>query len=486
MTDHSRASLVETAEAISAGRATSREVVEACLDRVSRLNGTLNCFVEVDRDGAREAADAADRRRRAGAVLGPLHGVPVAHKDMYYREGRVSACGSRLRAHWPAPDTATALRRLDEAGAIDIGRLAMVEFAMGPHGYNQNYPHCRNPWNPQHIPCGSSSGSGVAVGSRMVHASLGSDTGGSIRCPAAVSGVVGLVPTNGRVSRHGAMPMSHSLDVVGPLARTARDCARLLGVIAGPDRADSSALDLPVPDYEAALASEQPLPTIGLARGYFDVGVHPDVAAALARAADALSRAGLRVEEVAMPVDLLDEIAELHPLVMKAEGAANHLPTMREREADYTFEVGHRLHAGFFIPAASYIRALKLRGPFLRAFAQAVFTKVDVVLTPVLPIPVPTIAETSGRTGKAYLDMVVSLTRNTKVVNFLGLPALSVPCGFTGNGLPTAFQLVGRPLSEAALLRVADRYQRASDWHLREPALVASAAASGRAELPAT
>ena len=173
---------------------------------------------------------------------------------------------------------------------------------------------------------------------------------------------------------------------------------------------------------------------------------------------------------------LLDEIAELHPLIMKAEGAANHLPTMREREADYTFEVGHRLHAGFFIPAANYIRALKLRGAYLRTFAQKVFSQVDLVLTPVLPMPVPTIAETSGRTGKAYLDMVVSLTRNTKVINFLGLPAISVPCGFTSNGLPTAFQLFGRPLQEAALLRVADRYQQATDWHAREPEMVADAA----------
>lgn len=310
----------------------------------------------------------------------------------------------------------------------------------------------------------------------MVHASLGSDTGGSIRCPAAVSGVVGLVPTNGRVSRRGAMPMSHSFDVVGPLARTARDCARVLGVIAGHDPADASSLDLPVPDYEAELGSAASLPTIGIARGYFDAGVDADVRKALDRAVDDLRRIGFVIEDVAMPGDLLDEIAELHPLIMKAEGAANHLSTMREREADYTFEVGHRLHAGFFIPAASYIRALKLRGAYLRAFAQAVFPQADLILTPVLPTQVPTIAETSGRTGKAYLDMVVALTRNTKVINFLGLPAISVPCGFTSNGLPTAFQLFARPLQESALLRAADRYQQATDWHACEPGLVADAA----------
>jgi aspartyl-tRNA(Asn)/glutamyl-tRNA(Gln) amidotransferase subunit A len=268
------------------------------------------------------------------------------------------------------------------------------------------------------------------------------------------------------------MPMSHSFDVVGPLARTARDCARMLGVIAGQDAADSSSLALPVPDYEAALGGEAPLPRIGVARGYFDVGLHVDVRRSLDRTADALRESGLAVEELAMPTDLLDEVAELQPVIMKSEGAANHLPTMRARESDYTFEVGHRLHAGFFVPATSYIRALKLRGTYLRAFAKAVFSRVDLILTPVLPIPVPTIAETSGKTGKDYLDMVVSLTRNTKVVNYFGLPAVSVPCGFTSNGLPTAFQLIGRPLQEPALLRVADRYQQVTDWHVREPVLV--------------
>ena len=474
MTDWSRASLTDTADAIAAGRTTARDVLEASLDRIGRTGDAVNCFVEVDADGARAAADAADSAQRAGAPLGPLHGVPLAHKDMYYRAGRISACGSKLRADWRPTETATALQRLDRAGALEIGRLVMVEFAMGPHGYNPNYPGCRNPWNLDHIPCGSSSGSGAAVGGRFVHAALGSDTGGSIRCPAAVAGVVGLVPTNGRVSRHGAMPMSASFDVVGPLARTARDCARLLGVLAGADPADPTAVDRAVPGYEAALDSDRPLPIIGLARGYFDRDLDPEVARAIDRAAADLRAAGFTVEEVALPADLLDEMAELHPLVMKCEGAANHLPMMRAHAADYTFEVCHRLHAGFFIPATSYLRALKLRGAHLRAFAKAAFTRVDLILTPVLSIPVPTIAETTGRTGKAYLDMVVALTRNTKVVNYLGLPALSVPCGFTGNGLPTAFQLIGRPFDEAGLLRAAHRYQQATDWHTREPALVSS------------
>jgi aspartyl-tRNA(Asn)/glutamyl-tRNA(Gln) amidotransferase subunit A len=481
MKDWSRASLTDTATAIASGATSAREVVEATLDRIERLDPLLHCFIEVDAAGARAAADLADRHREAGALLGPLHGVPVAHKDMYYRPERISACGSKLRSEWKGPHVATALDRLDRAGAIEIGRLVMVEFAMGPHGYNQNYPQCRNPWNAEYIPCGSSSGSGVAVGGRMVHGSLGSDTGGSVRCPAAVSGVVGLLPTYGRVSRRGAMPMSFSLDCVGPLARTARDCARLLGVIAGHDPEDASSLATPVPDYVAALDSAVPLPRIGIARGYFDAGVHADVQKAIDAAIADLRRAGFAVEEAAVPADLLGEVAEVHPLVMKAEGAANHLDTMRAREIDYTVEVGHRLHSGFFVPAASYIRALKLRGFYLRELVEAVFSEVDLLLTPVLSIPVPSIAETSGKKGKDYLDMVVALTRNTKVVNYFGMPAVSVPCGFTSNGMPTAFQLIGRPLSEATLLRAVHRYQGVTDWHLLEPQILSETPARATA-----
>jgi aspartyl-tRNA(Asn)/glutamyl-tRNA(Gln) amidotransferase subunit A len=362
------------------------------------------------------------------------------------------------------------LERLDAAGAVEVGRLAMVEFAMGPHGFNANYPLCRNPHDLDRIPCGSSSGSGAAVAARLVHGSLGSDTGGSIRCPAAVNGVTGLMPTNGRVSRSGVMPMSFSLDVVGPLARTARDCARLLTAIAGADPRDGTTMPVLVPDYEVALDADGPLPRIGVARGYFDRGLDPRVGRAFEEAVEEFRRAGFEVADVAMPVGLLDEVAELHPLVMKAEGAANHLDAMRARPEDYTPEVRQRLQAGFFIPATDYIRALKLRAAYLAAFSEAAFAHADLVLTPTIAIPTPTIAETSGKTGKAYLDMVVALTRNTKVVNYFGLPAMSVPCGLA-DGVPTAFQLVGRPFAEAALLRAADRYQRRTEWHRLVPAI---------------
>jgi aspartyl-tRNA(Asn)/glutamyl-tRNA(Gln) amidotransferase subunit A len=190
-----------------------------------------------------------------------------------------------------------------------------------------------------------------------------------------------------------------------------------------------------------------------------------------------LRRAGFLHEDIAVPANLLYEVSELHPLVMKAEGAANHLDTMRTRESDYTFEVGHRLHSGFFVPAADYIRALKLRGFYLRELVKTVFSKVDLLLTPILSIPVPSIDETSGKKGKDYLDMVVALTRNTKVVNYFGVPAISVPCGFTSNRMPVAFQLIGRPLAEVALLRAVHRYQEITDWHLKEPTIVSQAPA---------
>jgi len=340
---------------------------------------------------------------------------------------------------------------------------------MGPHGYNENLKQCRNPWQTDHVPCGSSSGSGVAVAARLVAGSLGSDTGGSVRCPASANGVVGLLPTWSRVSRHGVMPMSPSLDSVGPLARTAADCARLTGVIAGHDPRDATSSRHRVPDYEAGLARPLHGVRIGLPDRYFDDGVATGVADAIAAALEELRGLGAGAVPVAVP-DAVALAADLHPLVMKSEGAANHHPWMRGAPDGYSREVRQRLQAGYFIPACDYVEALKLRGPLLRAFADAVFARADVLLTPVLPNAAPTIADTTTADGPAYLNMVVSLTRNTKPVNYLGLPAISVPCGFTAAGLPTSFQLIGRPFSEALLLRLAHGYQTRTDWHTRVPA----------------
>jgi aspartyl-tRNA(Asn)/glutamyl-tRNA(Gln) amidotransferase subunit A len=461
-------SLTDLADAIAARRVTSRAATEAYLARIDALDGSLASYVAVDREAALQAADAADAAVARGDTVGQLHGVPLAHKDMYYRAGAASTCGSRIREKFRPESTATVLDRLDAAGAITLGRLAMVEFAMGPHGYNENLKQCRNPWHTDHVPCGSSSGSGVAVAARLAAGSLGSDTGGSVRCPASANGVVGLLPTWSRVSRHGVMPMSPSLDSVGPLARTAKDCARLLGVIAGHDAHDATSSRHPVPDYEAGLTRAVDGIRVGLPRGYFDRDVTMEVADKIAAAAEVLRGLGVTTPAVAVP-DVVQLAADLHPLVMKSEGAANHHAWMRGMPDGYSREVRQRLQAGYFIPAVDYVQALKLRGAVLQTFADAVFSQADVLMTPVLPRAAPTIAETMTTDGPAYLNMVVSLTRNTKPVNYLGLPAISVPCGFTEGGLPVSFQLIGRPFSEALLLRLAHHYQGRTDWHTRVP-----------------
>lgn len=475
MTDWAKASLTEAADAVAAGLVSARDLVEACIDRYDQLEPSLHAFTALDRTAARCAADTADKDLERHGPLGPLHGVPLAHKDMYYRKGRVSSCGSQIMRGVVAGETATVLERLDAAGALELGQLVMVEFALGPHGYNANYPICANAWNPAYIPCGSSSGSGVAVASGMAFGSLGSDTGGSIRCPAAANGLVGLLPTYGRVSRAGVMPMSFSLDVVGPLARTVRDCARMLDVIAGFDRRDATSLAAGVPTYEAALNTPRARPVIGVARGYFDETLDPQVAQLMADAEEAFVALGFEVRDVALPATDLEAIAELHPLVMKAEGAANHMNAMRARPNEYTPEVYNRLQAGFFVPASDYIQALKLREEFHASFIASAFSVADILLTPALRSPLPTRQMTTGLKGQDYIDMVTALTQNTKIVNYLGLPAIALPCGLTDNGLPAALQLIGPTLSEPDLLYAAHHYEQATAWHKITPTFVAQA-----------
>jgi aspartyl-tRNA(Asn)/glutamyl-tRNA(Gln) amidotransferase subunit A len=461
-------SLTEAAAAIASREVSSEQMVMACVDQIERLDPVLHFFIWKQFDEAIAAAKRADAKVAAGEAVGPLHGVPLAHKDMFYMADKLATCGSKIRRDFRPSYTATVMQRLDDAGAINLGGLAMVEFAMGPHGFNQHLEPCRNPWNPDHIPCGSSSGSGVAVGARAVFGSLGSDTGGSVRCPAAVSGVVGLLPTYGRVSRHGMMPMSFSLDSCGPLARTVRDCARLLRVIAGADLNDGTCSTADVPDYESELDAGMQGVRVGVPSTYFYDGVMPEVRDALEASLRVLQSLGAEIVHLPVPQSL-NEVAELHPLVMKAEGAANHGAWIRERSAEYSDQVRDRLHAGFFIPATDYIQALKVRSQLLDEFVRDVFSKVDVLHTPLLPVPVPAIEESMLLNGVDYLNMVTMLTRNTKVVNYLGLPAISVPCGFSASGLPIAFQLIGRPFDESTLLRVGHTYESATNWNRTVP-----------------
>jgi aspartyl-tRNA(Asn)/glutamyl-tRNA(Gln) amidotransferase subunit A len=459
-------SLSEVARAIAQKRVSSREATRSCLDRVTQWQPRLNAFMTIEADEALAAADAADAALAGGNARGPLHGVPLAHKDMYYDAGRIVTCGSRIRRDWVATSTATALQRLKDAGTIRLGSLQMAEFAYGPTGHNAHYGAVHNPWAVDHVTGGSSSGSGSAVAARLTFAALGSDTGGSIRMPAHFCGVTGLKTTVGRVSRAGAMPLSQSLDTVGPLARTAEDCALLLGLTAGADPEDPTAVGGSLPDYLAA--TRQPIKglTIGIPSAFYVDDLDPEVARVLQETAATLKGEGVNMVQVELPDQR--QLAGASQLVLAVEATAFHKRWMIERPQDYGAQVLMRLQNGLAIPAISYLEAMRWRGPALAAYLAAV-SGVDAVLAPVAPVAAPTIAESDVGNTPGAEAVIQRLTRFTRPVNYLGLPSLAIPSGFTSAGLPVGMQLIGRSFDEAMLLRIGAAFQRATDFHDKRP-----------------
>ena len=460
--------LTEAADAVRTGAVTAVQLLQSCLSAIDAHEPTVNATIWLDREGAMAQAEAADAIRASSAPLGKLHGIPMAHKDMYYQAGKVSTCGSLIRRDWKAGHTATVLDRLHAAGSITFAGLNMAEFAQNPTGHNRHHGDCHNPWNPPYITGGSSSGSGAAVASRFCFAALGSDTGGSIRLPASACGVVGLKPTQTRVSRAGVMPLSFSADNVGPLVRSARDCARIMAIIAGHDAADPTSSPEPVPDYEAALTGEISGLRVGLVTNAGLAGIDAPVVAAIAEAARVLAARGAIVTPIELPE--MDAVAAYSAIVSRCEGATIHARWMREQPQDYAAHLSGRLYAGYAIPAVYYIEALSARGPLLTAFADAVFSKVDVLALPTIATSLPTLADTdidNGPPGSETRFMAVSCS--TRPFNYLGLPALSTPCGFDPNGCPIGLQLLARPFAEALLLRVGDAYERDTDWTRRAP-----------------
>ena len=459
--------LVEVADAIRARRVTSREVVESSLTRIGEWQPRINAFAAVLADSALAAADRADAAVEAGGPLGPLHGVPLAHKDMFFRASRRSSLGSYNAPPACGAGESSLLGRLDAAGAVEIGTLNMCEFALGPTGHNAWLGDCRNPWHTDHLACGSSSGGGAAIAARLAFGGFGSDTGGSVRLPASACGVLGLKPTNGRVTLAGMMPLSPSVDVPGIFARSARDVGRLLGVVAGHDPRDPRCSRMPVPEFDAQLEPGLARVRIGVPQNYFHEGIARDVAERIAESLRALT--GLGAEVVPVEVPAPEHLTELSRVLVYTEAAAIHGPWLREHAQDYSPQVRMRAATGLAIPAAAYQQAQQLRPEILRRFVAAVFSKCDVLHLPTLGIPVPTLAETDVGGSAAMWEKIAVLVRCTAPFNYLGLPALSVPCGFTDNGLPTSFQLVGRPFAEATLLRVANGYERVTDWVRRAP-----------------
>ncbi|MFL6792076.1 MAG: amidase [Bradyrhizobium sp.] len=461
-------SLVSVAKAIAEKQVSSREVTRSCLRRIEQWQPRVNAFMAIEDDAALAAADDADAALAKGNNRGVLHGVPLAHKDMYYDAGKVVTCGSLIRRDFVATTTSTALQRLKDAGMIRLGSLQMVEFAYGPTGHNVHYGAVGNPWNVDHITGGSSSGSGSAVAARLTFAALGSDTGGSIRMPAHFCGVTGLKTTVGRVSRAGAMPLSQSLDTIGPLAQSAEDCALLLELMAGADPEDPTASTLPVPNYMAATKASIKGLKIGVPTAFYVDDLDSEVARVLDETIAVLKKEGAETVQVELPDQR--QLTAACQLVLAVEAAAFHKRWMIERPQDYGPQVLMRLQNGLAVPAVSYLEAMRWRGPALAAYLAAV-DGTDAVLAPVAPVPAPTIAESDVGNSLGAEGVIQRLTRFTRPVNYLGLPSLSIPSGFTRSGLPVGMQLIGRSFDEAMLLRIGAAFQRATDFHRRVPKL---------------
>jgi aspartyl-tRNA(Asn)/glutamyl-tRNA(Gln) amidotransferase subunit A len=488
MSDPALLDLNEIAVAIATRRVSSVEATQACLARIKAWQPAINAFIRIDEESALRQAAECDAELAAGRRRGPLHGVPLAHKDLLYREGKVTTGGSKILRDTVAGTTSTLLERLDAAGAVDLGTLNMSEFAAGPTGHNIHYGPARNPYDRSRITGGSSSGSGAAVGARLVFGSLGSDTGGSIRLPAAACNVTGLKATYGRVSRHGAIARSWSLDHIGPLARTARDCGLIFAAIAGHDPRDPSTSARPLPDLsdmdnmpfassQAGGPGETPLRIslaglrIGVPGEAILKTVEPGVAAALEQSWQVLQSGGAALKEVDFPD--LAKLADIGETIIKSEAATMHRHWLETRPNDYARQVRVRIEGGFYIPATQYLDALRLRGVLLGRFLKETMGDIDLLHAPVIPFPLPTIAETDveTETGSHVLDLVRRITAFTRPFNFLGVPAVSVPCGFDPAGLPIAYQLIGRPFAEALCLRAAAAYQSATEFHRIAPQL---------------
>jgi len=465
MTDPTMLSLSELATALRERIVSSVEVTQALLERIAVWQPALNAFVAVEAQEALRAAEQADTARRSGAPCGPLHGVPLAHKDMYYNAGKPAGCGSKIRAGWIAPATSTAVKRLEAGGSFRLGALHMAEFAYGPTGHNAHLGHAHNPWDRSRITGGSSSGSGAAVAARLIPAALGSDTGGSIRLPAHFCGITGLKPTSGRVSRANAMPLSFTLDTVGPLARTAQDCGLIMSLIAGSDPLDPTTCGAPPWDPAATERSPSGL-TIGVPTRFYVDDLEPDVASALDEAVATFRRVGARLVKVDLPDQTAVSAAAL--IVLGVEATSIHAPWLRTRAEDYGPQVRARLENGLAYSGVQYLEALRWRGLALEAHLEAL-GDVDVVVAPVARSPAPTLAETDLGPESGAHAAIQTITSFTRPINYLGLPALVVPAGRTPQALPIGLQLIGRPFGDEVLIALGRAFQAATDYHQGVP-----------------
>ena len=435
------------------------EVTRALLARIEKLDPLLHAFVTLTADRALADARAAEEALRRGDAR-PLLGVPIAHKDIYLTKGIRTTGGSALLADWVPDQESTCGRRWQEAGTVLLGKLITHEFAFGIQFPGHRFPPARNPWNVNHIPGGSSSGSGAALAAGLVHGATGSDTGGSIRGPASFCGIVGLKPTYGRSSRAGVLTLSWTLDHTGPMARTVEDCAYLLQPLAGHDPLDPASSHAPVDDYLAPLGRDVRGLRIGVVRNYFFEGIDSEVERAFEEAMATLRRLGADVRDVQIPSL---EATHSFLLIMLAEAYAYHERDIREHPELYGEVLRERLLAGALVTGAEYTQAQRIRSTICRETAE-LLRGVDVLATPTTPRPATPFAQAH--------DPEFGFPRsNTPPFNITGSPTLALPCGFSSSGLPISLQLAGRPFEEGTVLRVGHAYEQATPWHTRRPSV---------------
>jgi aspartyl-tRNA(Asn)/glutamyl-tRNA(Gln) amidotransferase subunit A len=442
------------------------ELVEECLQQIKETEPSINAFITVLADKAMEDAVTAEQEIMKGNYKGVLHGIPYSAKDLFTTKGIKTTAGSKILADYVPDYDATAVKRLSEAGAILVGKNNLHEFAFGGTNENEHYGPTRNPWNLDVIPGGSSGGSGATVAASSSIFSLGTDTGGSIRGPAALCGVVGIKPTYGRVSRHGVLPLSSSLDHAGPLTKTAWDAAAVLSVIAGYDPLDPACSKMEVSNYLAALAWEdgRSLPlkgkTLGICKEYYFENVDPEIERAVLQAINVLGELGAKVVEVSIPS--LPEVARLQGLISTAEAYAYHSAYLKDRYEEYGTNIRERLEMGQYIPAWAYVEAQRLRQQYKKEWA-GVYEQIDLLVAPTMAIPAFRIdAKTIVLGGKEVNPREFGIAGRTSPSNFNGHPSISVPCGFTAAGLPIGLQIQGRPFDETLVLQAANAYEQAS------------------------
>lgn len=458
-------SVADAARALRNGDYSALELTDAYLRRIEALNPTINAYITVTAERARGDARRATEELAVGKVRGPLHGIPIAHKDLYETAGIRTTGGSKIHGGYIPTTDSTVVRKLREAGTVFLGKLNTHEYAYGVTTNNPHYGATRNPWDLERIPAGSSGGSGAAIAAGLATAATGSDTGGSIRMPASLCGVVGLKPTFGRVSKAGVMPLSYRFDHAGPLTRTVEDAALMLNAMAGYDPRDPATVRMPVLDATADLGLGLQGLRIGVPRAYFFAQLEDDIAAAIEIAIGEFRRLGADVREVDIP-GVAEGLAGTFAYVL-AEAQQIHAQSLRQRSEDFGTDVLEILTS--YTPGTDALLAGLRACDALTVSMRESLESVDVLLTPTTPITAVRIGQELVRYGNIEESVLSAMIRCTAPFNTTHLPALSLPCGFSQLGLPIGLQIAGRPFDEATVLRVGYAYEQATDWHRRSP-----------------